>query len=686
MLSAWRGDDLTAQARRLCWTACSKANLSGRHTQRVTYDEEIAALKAMLMERAQAHTETFTDVRHIDPTQAARGALDEWQKVTEPWLIPGVSSRPVSRKAWLTLLTEWAVPLLSSLTLANTKLVDAFFSAYKILPDLPPLCATLYVLEEALRILTASQYPWDRADGGALALALLKNLGDKAMKKIDVHSPEKDETEFKARAEAVGHHSKAVAFLGPMDIPLSVGNVRPPWRVPQAIHMLSRAIMCDTGRLGSFSFLGRKLDPELPFGQVLEAVMPLKDDILQIATSTALPPHEGLLATAAYLADHVTRRRLRLRILQESLEHWGWEERAYQFLRWKLRTLPPGDRAVDDLVDAIESLRKGWPYLRRQAREFTAEQWTRVSIKALVDGRKAALRKRSRGKPTTQYEARRHSPHPSWDEVETLPLAQTGGHEGDRVRSPQGVFEIKEGTDFGSVDICEAMHLKPLPWVKDLSAGFESKDRLLGQCPGLGAPAVIHPQRDGPPPVADCHLLLPKWTWHQARTEVNGAAVTRTSDSGVEHFDSVEAVELNDLPALLTGRETPTVRLSSAGATSDQERRLLRSALAALEREQWGLAPSILRRLTGIHEEAASRVVTYWEDAQPELQSEPSSKRSRTLHIPKAVKMFADTTPCMRPGCPGPLLPHDRVVRSVDEAVLDVLICCQPGCGYTKNA
>ena len=119
-------------------------------------------------------------------------------RTQSPWRVRGVArSLGVTAYAWRQLHT-WALLQLCEISGAEHQILSAFRRAYASVR--PPSAYAAWVMVESVARLRCSIHRWDRADGPALSLILLKSAGDAMMKKTDVYDPKRPAAQKTRRA------------------------------------------------------------------------------------------------------------------------------------------------------------------------------------------------------------------------------------------------------------------------------------------------------------------------------------------------------------------------------------------------------------------------------------------------------------------------------------------------------
>jgi hypothetical protein len=270
-----------------------------------TVEKELSALESAIYQRREVGGSGQTDVTSIRM---------EWLAPCVPWPAPELTDQALSCVSWHRLLRKWGLPLLAETLKTEETQLRAFMEAYWLPPGGPPVGRySIWVLEEGIRLMVASTQPWLRADGGVLALALLKGLGDAMMKKVDPHSPRRP-AQQKCEQATISYKGGADEAKGELDIlslRRSVGSWKGSAGEDVAAHLVTSAICSrmDCGwdaamAVAEKSKLGRlKLAAHL--------------------VRAGFPVAESEIATATYVAAHIARRRTHLRAGIRILRGWG---------------------------------------------------------------------------------------------------------------------------------------------------------------------------------------------------------------------------------------------------------------------------------------------------------------------------------------------------------------------------
>lgn len=309
MATAWSREALAAQADRLCGAAALAAEQDdavGEHGPRapLSSEEELAALQEALHCRAPENSQ-----------EAAAGALRaEWMAAYPLWPVHGLDDRPLSCTSWHVLLLEWAIPLLAATLRTEAGQLKAFQDGYWRPPSGPPAGRfSLWVLQEGIRLMASSSQPWLRADGGALALALLKGLGDSMMKKIDPHDPRRPAQQKcrQATIEQYGRPGEAEGSMDPILLRRAVGPKRQSSEETAATHLLASALSDGA---------------EWSWDAALTAAEGTSKERRSAAASlgrAGFAEAECAIATALFAAGNLARRRTRLRAALRAVRGWG---------------------------------------------------------------------------------------------------------------------------------------------------------------------------------------------------------------------------------------------------------------------------------------------------------------------------------------------------------------------------
>ena len=214
-------------------TSCKKqsrdANLAFR---RLSDEEQVETLRreihALRTQLSEAHKRR----------RVKAGNMQQPVVVAPPSLL-GIGA--LRRSIWMGLYTSWAEPLLVSFLDDRVTIeVRRACAPLKI-----PVALVAWVLTELVSHLERSVHPHHRADGGAIALAMLKSLGDAMMKKVDVTDAKRPGAQQTrdARVEVTGKRGAAKATLGSgLDTARAVGDVVPQLPLEQAIHSVAIAL------------------------------------------------------------------------------------------------------------------------------------------------------------------------------------------------------------------------------------------------------------------------------------------------------------------------------------------------------------------------------------------------------------------------------------------------------------
>ena len=648
-LVAGQAETFTAMA----WLAAEKIQAAPvpRGCQR---DELLLLLEAAKLRVAEQQ-------RAVCPAKRARVdyVREEHLQDLEPWPVEGLHpSWGIGAPAWRQLLEEWAQPLLASFAEVPQALLSAFARAYA--PQRPPVAFAPWLLLKAVGQLRSSVSPWDRTDGAALSLALLKDLGDAMMKKMDVTNPKRPGAQQtqQARIEIYGSPGSATAALPfRLELVRSVGHVQPELPLAQARHLIASALVPEGAGQKAFARCTR-------LASKVERELLACTDALEEA---GFPRWEGLLAAATFAARNIQRSGAELTAALEAMKKWGWLELAKATLQHE-RDM---ERDEDVRAEITKSLRdakeaRSWAELRKRgARRARAELF--LGKWHLVAGARPRLHERS-----VECEAP-ETEQGSGDEE--LPLIQMGALPGETILCGLRTFVVETGSVAASLSACGELGIAVATTGVRSSTG---PARFLGQtCDCSEGPCLC--------PAASLREGQARGTWrdlplprvHECRWKQPGG---KTAHDGGRFAALLAAVPPGVRKnAAKTARALCCSLPEAKDVLTDTERSCWWRAVRAVEAELLGSSAAHLRRKCGL---IPRDVLEYWRNEQAYLAPAPPRQDSAYLPLPPELAGLIEETRCPCPGCPGTLLEAERFVRSVDEESQTVLRCCHPTCGY----
>ena len=727
--TAWGRPSLRALARTLEAEAWLAAELHGPADAPLAEEEEEEALLAAAAALPGAPpAEAAPALKRRRLASGAEDLARERARRASPQAARGLSlARAPAAGAWTRLLREWALPRLER---APPQLLAGFLDAFAGLR--PPAALAPWVLAEAVAVLAASVHPDCRADGAHIVLALLKDLGDAMMKKLDVTNPKRPGAQKTRQARVLVHGSPGSAtatLAGTPELPRALGELRPAPPMEAALHMLARALL-PPGAAGP-----------LAFAQAEAAALGAKEPLLQAASGlegAGFPPEESLLGAAAFAAESVARSRADVCLALRALEAWGWREaQAAEVDALRRQAQARGEDAAD-LAETLAELRSALPWgalrakaaargaaaLRRghwhqvcRARpaspaealgrgsrvrlrlqsgreaegEVAEDTGDVVHIREHISGRSHVWRPRTPGaaplavvwceaEADATQDAERPQEQPGAEDVEEeLPLVQTGAEVGEIVRGRDGGrFRVLTARVAASAAACAEQGLTPLRAAEARAHPSRRLGQTCDHTDGGGCPcaaAEVEDLRSGR-----------RGTWRELELPaLRDCSLERPAWAWeVSSEPSSTARLLQESPGRLALRPRATARrLCRALAVprdvlSDAERRGWRTARRALEAELQGLSPALARRLADLSPEGA---LAYWRSEQFKLaRGDPVASGLPPPPLPDELASLVSEVRCPRPGCPGALLEQERFVRAVDEESLVVLRCCR--CRY----
>lgn len=602
-------------------------------------------------------------------------AEDLDNRTQSPWPVHGIArSQRVSIFAWRQ-LHIWALSQLSEISGAEHQLLSAFRRVYA--SARPPSAYAAWVLVEAVARLRCCIHRWDRADGPALSLILLKSAGDAMMKKTDVYDPRRPVAQKtqEARAAVHGTPGSATALLPPR-IEIIHGSDESSVTAsmhPHAQHLLASAIM-DSCTL---------LTPDelaATFRNCTEASSQLMDDAHQCAKKLAelyakggnydfngnhvctydmnLSYGERLFSTVSCAAESLLRSRADLKAAVNLLRDWTWLDNAAQTLK----------DSESDRLDSVKVMRECWSSTREEVPHT----------------------KRVRTSPPNNVvdfsiQHSQNSYASSSPKDAHLPLFQAGALVGESVWFGDHEYVVLDKPIAVCWDTCTQRGVCALSLCPGTHAR-RAEMRYLGQLCDCSSPeecacdfATLHDRKERKsvnwrtsrlPTILDCF-------WRPC-AEVDLRKPPRYKASLVEDVRRLNAIARE----LRNGSSAARIRRECERFTSMQPRRqegaLVPSVLRSLENEIYNNSLPVLRRWCNMN---PAVVRDYWRAEQQHLRTGTFTAPPSALALPPEFASLVDETPCPRPGCPGTLQEDERFVRSVDEASKAVLSCSQRGCG-----
>ena len=288
---AWHEDALREQLDRLCGRAELLAERRARPAnscrRALTRRQELAAIFAALRRRQRRLAAT-----------------------TAPWGVCALDERPLRQDSWRHLVRR-AAPLLGDTLRAETTQIQAFQAAYARPAATPAGRYAAWVLEEALRLVAGSTHLWLRWDGGALALSLMKGIGDAMMKKVDPHAPARASRQgcWNAHTQVHGRRTELRADFDPLQLRRDVAGLCAPSCEREAAQLLASALAA--GGCAS------------PAAALAAAAATHSDRSTAARALLGAGPAESSMAAAAFAARNVGARRARLKMALSALHDWA---------------------------------------------------------------------------------------------------------------------------------------------------------------------------------------------------------------------------------------------------------------------------------------------------------------------------------------------------------------------------
>ena len=567
-------------------------------------------------------------------------------RTQSPWRVRGVArSLGVTAYAWRQLHT-WALLQLCEISGAEHQILSAFRRAYASVR--PPSAYAAWVMVESVARLRCSIHRWDRADGPALSLILLKSAGDAMMKKTDVYDPKRPAAQKtrEARAAVHGTPGSATALL-PHRLEIIRGSEEDALGAaslirPHAQHLLASAIMesCTPSTMDGVASL---------FKNCTEASSQLMEDAHSCAKQLHelyagggnydsegkyictidmhLPYAERLLATVSSAAESLLRSRAEMKAAVALLRDWAWLEDAAQ-------TLKDFDSDQLDRAEVMVTLRD---IERTSNGERNASTWLQLCTASKRRGRRALelggwsmvqeaqrRRKRVRTIPLNDVVAFSLAPSlisegVSLPEEVSLPLLQSGALAGESVWFQDREFVVADKPIAVCRAACRQRGLRPLSSCPFTQA-YRAEMRYVGQrcdCSSSGGCACdvvtlydrkrhrsVNWRTSHLPKIVDC-------VW-RPRTEIPaqdplsydssfGKDLQRLNTIGRELRDGVDAASLRRSCEQLTSPPDRALRR--------HERVLWSNAIRSLENEIFNNSLSVLRRSCNMN---PSVVRDYW--------------------------------------------------------------------------
>jgi hypothetical protein len=331
--------------------------------------------------------------------------------------------------------------------------------------------------------------PWNRSDGAALALALLKDLGDAMMKKMDITNPKRPGAQQtqQARIEVYGRPGSASASLpSRVELVRSVGGVQAEIPMEQALHLIASALVPETAA------------KETAFSRCLRLAAAVKEDLLICAgvlEDSGFPRWEGLIAAATFAARSITRHRAELTAALLVLKQWGWLERVKCALQHQ-ESIERNEFTRAEIAKSIQDLCEAtsWTDIRKRGARRTPES-LRLGSWHLVASTRPRLVQRT-PLTTVKYDEDR-SQVANGDNDDELPLVQMGALPGETIYCGARTLVLEKGTVAASASACEEQGLVVASTAAETSSRPE---RFLGQtcdCSGrsCACPAAIIRER-----------------------------------------------------------------------------------------------------------------------------------------------------------------------------------------------
>jgi hypothetical protein len=599
------------------------------------------------------------------PRTALEYIREEHLQDLEPWAVEGLHpSWGIGAPAWKRLVVEWAQPLLASFAEVPQPLLSAFAKAY--LPQRPPVAFAPWVLLKAVERLRGSVSPWDRTDGAALSLALLKDLGDAMMKKMDVTNPKRPGAQQtqQARVEIYGSPGSATATL-PLRLELvrSVGNVRPELPMDQARHLIASALVPEAAEERAFSSCVRRASEA-------ESELLACTDALEEA---GFPRWEGLLAAATFAARNIKRSNAELTAALAAMRQWGWLELVKVALEHH-RDVEPNEDARAEIAKSLQDVSeaRSWAEIRKRGARRAREDLFLGKWHWVVSARPRPHECPAEREAPEAAETRETDQ--SGDEE--LPLIQMGALPGETILCGLRTFVVETGSIAASLSACRERGLGAATTGVQTTSG---PARFLGQTCDCGQRSCLCPAaslREGQARGTWRDLVLPRA--HECRWKQPGR---KTPHDGEERLAALLAAVPPGLrsDAGKTARALCRSLSKPKDVLTETERRCWWRAVRALEAELLGTSAAHLRRKCAL---LPRDVLEYWRNEQAHLAPTATRQSSAYLPLPPELAGLTEETRCPCPGCPGTLLEAERFVRSVDEESLSVLRCCHPACGY----
>ena len=666
-MEGWAHSLVTEQARTFtarAWLAAEKAPAAAQPPRGCHSEELLLILKAVHLHVAKQQGGAAR------PAKRARTSLEcireEHLQDLEPWAVESLHpSWRIGATAWRTLLEEWAQPLLASFTEVPHKLLAAFAKAY--LLQRPPVAFAPWLLLKAITQLRSSVSPWDRTDGAALSLALMKDLGDAMMKKMDITNPKRPGAQQtqQARVEIYGSPGSATAAL-PLRLELvrSVGNVQPELPIQQALHLIASALVPEAAQ-----------EQHETFSRCLLLASKVESDLLACASALEeahFPRWEGLLAAATFAARNIERSHAALTAALVAMKRWGWLEMVKATLQYQ-QDNKCNEFARSEIKQSLEDINKAtsWADIRKRGAQRTAENLFLGKWHLVVSARPRI----HEGPALAKCEI--FDVNDACEEIsdEELPVLQMGALPGETIVCGDRVFVVEAGSIAASVSACNEYGL---PVASTIANNTSCSEGFLGQTCDCGHRSCLCPAaslREGDAQGTWKDLTLPR-----AR-ECRWKQPARKSAHDGTRF----AALLASVPPRLRQNSVQTARslcclLSEAkDVLNEAERRCWWRAIRALEAELLGTSAANLKRKCGL---LPCDVLEYWQQEQAYLSAASARQDSAYLPLPPELAGLIRETRCPCPGCPGILLEAERFVRSVDEESQAVLRCCHPTCGY----
>jgi len=578
-----------------------------------------------------------------------------------PWRVRGVRGNiPVTSCVWKQ-LHSWALLQLSQMAGVEYYVLSAFRSAYATAN--PPLNYSAWLAVEAIARLKYSIHRWDRSDGPALSLILLKSAGDAMMKKTDTYDPKRPVAQKTRESRAAVHGTPGCAtallperieVLRRTDERFDASSVH-----SHAQHLLASSIMESCTAFPSS-------DPASTFRECMSAASLMMDDAHKCAVTLAKLYAEpgnydfdgNYISSKDMQPSYIERLLSTVSSASESLLRSRAELRAAVALLCGSRVMKEG---AAQLPKATTRPRVASVSFAGAKGELSSE----CSISHVVEHCLSAY--------TT-----------STPEEASMQLYQSGALIGESIWFGDKEYVPLDQPIMYCQSACEQRGVKQLSLVPGTPANC-AEMRHLGQLCNCLSPqecacnvVQLHDKRGETavdwrtanlPRLVDC-----AWRPYAGTDYLN----LESSSPTVSALNRIARSIRNGTNASTVRRACEGFSLLSHTDRLECENVILKAVIRSLENEIYNNCCLILRKWTNMN---PSVVKDYWRAEQSHFCAGSGISPPPGLALPAEFVSIVDEIPCPRQGCCGTLQEDERFVRSLDEASKAVLCCSQRGCG-----